>query len=249
MTSRVADEPVVVALRSQSDLAEASELYRRVFGYVDPATAINTRLLGSMVRYGGVALGAREGSGRMIAFGYGWTGLDHGRPFHYSQAVVIDPAWQSRGLGRRIKLAQRDLVLAEGITEMRWSFDPMLGRNAHFNLDVLGAVGHETVSGLFGPGEDRLVVGWDLTGGRFGLPASIPGLAAEEVPADAEPGDLVEVAPRRWVQVVPAIRRPDPELGASVTAALMADHRVPVSARRIDADRTGYLLVPDWRAE
>lgn len=249
MTSVVADEPVVVTLRSQAELAEASELYRRVFGYVDPATSINTRLLGSMVRYGGVALGAREGSGRMIAFGYGWTGLDRGRPFHYSQAVVIDPAWQSRGLGRRIKLAQRDLVLAEGITEMRWSFDPMLGRNAHFNLDVLGAVGHETVSGLFGPGEDRLVVGWDLTGARFGMPAEISGLVAEEVPADAGPGDLVEVGQRRWVLVVPAVRQPDPGLGARITAALMAEDRVPISAERIDPDRTGYLLVPDWRAE
>ncbi|MVA77554.1 hypothetical protein GC722_16240 [Auraticoccus sp. F435] len=234
-------DPTLVEVTGAEELAEASALYRRVFGYLDPGTALNPRLLLSMLRHGGIALGARDGDGRLVAFAYGWTGLEAGRPFHYSQAVVISPEWQSRGLGRRIKHAQRERALALGLQQMRWSFDPLLAVNAHFNLDVLGAVGHEVVPDLFGPGEHRLVVQWDLRHPR--TPLDVPGLD-DLVGPDLGPGGVAAAAGLRLL-VVPARPRRDPGLSTRVVHTLQqqaAEGFVAAGCRRLDDDRSVYLL-------
>ncbi|MFJ4584341.1 chorismate synthase [Streptomyces echinatus] len=77
-----------------------------------------------------------------------------------------------QGLGPILKLAQRDWAVALGARTMRWTFDPLAGRNARFNLAKLGAVGTEYLADFYGPmadgvndgdESDRLTVTWDLT--------------------------------------------------------------------------------------
>ena len=70
---------------------------------------------------------------------------------------------QGHGLGRLLKHAQREVALGHGMTRMRWTYDPFEIRNAHFNLDVLGARGRWFAPDMYGPGTDRVVVEWDLT--------------------------------------------------------------------------------------
>lgn len=233
--------PEVVDLTGGAELDEASALYRRVFGYVDAQNALNPRLLLSMLRHGGIALGVRDEQQRLVAFAYGWTGLEQGRPFHYSQAVVVNEAWRSRGLGRRIKLAQRERALARGLSTMRWSFDPRRAANAYFNLDVLGAVGQEVVPDMFGPGEHRMVVAWDLTRPLRGPRPTTP-TTPDPLPP---PGEVARPAPGLRSLVLPAGRAEDPRVGDAVVGALVGlvqEGWSAFSCRPVDQARSVYLI-------
>ncbi|GIG28221.1 GNAT family N-acetyltransferase [Cellulomonas marina] len=166
MTQSPVGTPDVVVdhLRTAAELDEASHLYRAVFGYDGSESGLNRRLLLALAANGGAALGARTTDGRLVAFGYGFPGWDGSRAWFYSQAVVVAADAQGLGLGRRLKHAQRLAALERGFTTMRWSFDPLYARNAHLNLDVLGAVGRWLHRDLYADGDsDRLVVEWDLT--------------------------------------------------------------------------------------
>jgi predicted GNAT superfamily acetyltransferase len=146
-----------------------------------------------------VVLGTFQGD-TLVGFAYGFLSRDSdGRLYHYSQAAVVDTSWQGRGVGRSLKRAQRAVVLEQGVTRMRWAFDPLRTGNAHFNLDVLGAVGRWFERDLYGvePGgrdagrrSDRLIVEWDLTQDEPVGPA----------------GDEQHPGPSRWGELV---RTPD----------------------------------------
>jgi predicted GNAT superfamily acetyltransferase len=93
---------------------------------------------------------------------------------------------RNHGIGRRLKLYQRSLVAELGVTQMLWTYDPLVSRNAHLNLNTLGArvtdyvpdmYGADTGSALHGAiGTDRFVVAWDLAGepGKVPLRESAP---------------------------------------------------------------------------
>jgi predicted GNAT superfamily acetyltransferase len=135
------------------DLAPFVQLYQRVFRYAEPG--LNVRLLRAIQRNGGVTLGAWV-RGEPAGFVFGFVAHAPGVGFyHYSQVAAVDDRFQGRGVGRALKLAQRDLVRAQGLRRMRWYFDPMRARNAHFNLEVLGADAVALERNLYGPGTGR----------------------------------------------------------------------------------------------
>jgi predicted GNAT superfamily acetyltransferase len=143
---------------------QACTLYREVLGHGEPGMELNPRLLSALVRNGGSAVGLLEGP-RLVAFAYGVHARDVDGEYHYSQSAAVAPGHQGRGVGRQLKQVQADVVRAAGVTTMRWAYDPLLGRNGHFNLDVLGARGRWYVDDFyFRPGTDRVVVEWDLLG-------------------------------------------------------------------------------------
>lgn len=123
---------------------------------------------------GGVASGAFDGE-RLVGFVFGISGLRDGRPAHWSDMLAVDPAYRGRGLGRRLKLHQRERLLELGVDRMLWTFDPLEARNAHLNLSRLGATASvyrrdaygDSVSPLHaGIGTDRLVADWALDSRR-----------------------------------------------------------------------------------
>lgn len=152
-----------VSLTTASRFAEASALYREVFGYLDPAYGLNPRLLGALASNGGSVVGILDESDRLVAFAYGFCGTDRRGFYHYSQSAVVAADQQGHGLGRMLKHAQREVALSHGMSRMRWTYDPAQIRNAHFNLDVLGARGRWFAPDMYGPGTDRVVIEWDLT--------------------------------------------------------------------------------------
>jgi predicted GNAT superfamily acetyltransferase len=171
------DDVWVGELGLPADFHEAAALYGETFGYTDPNLTLNPLLLTALVANGGVAVGARADDGALVGFAYGFLGQDAGGPYLYSQAAVVAPDAQGQGLGRRLKEAQRKAALGRGLTTMRWAYDPLLCRNAYFNLTVLGARGVAYRQDFYGtPGSDRMIVEWAL--GRPRRPA----------------GDLVEPA-------------------------------------------------------
>lgn len=88
---------------------------------------------------GGFTLGAYVGD-RVVGFVLSVFMLHEGKPALYSHMTAVDPEFQNHGIGAKLKWAQRERALAEGINFIKWTFQPVLPRNAHFNLDRLGAI-------------------------------------------------------------------------------------------------------------
>ncbi len=159
----MSDDFRAVSLQTPEQYAEAAALYREVFGYQQPDHGLNPRLLAALAGNGGSVVGVLDTADRLVAFAYGFPGTSESALYHYSQSAVVAADLQGRGLGRMLKYAQREVALAHGMTRMRWTYDPFQLRNAHFNLNVLGARGRWYAPDLYGPGTDRLVVEWNLT--------------------------------------------------------------------------------------
>ena len=153
-------------------------------------------------KLGGVAAGAFAPDGFMLGFVFGLTGVMDGRLVHWSDMLAVRPEARDRGLGQRLKRFQRDLVRPLGVTTMLWTFDPLVARNAHLNLNRLGARVREYVPDMYGAhtnsalhgelGTDRFIVAWDLVQeGVADEPApSLPEVAASApvINAPSEPG-------------------------------------------------------------
>src|SRR5205823_7392831 len=99
-------------------------------------------------------LGARDG-GALVGFVAGFLGVQEGLHAHSHMLGVVQDA-QSRGVGYALKLAQRAACLDAGIDEVRWTYDPLVARNARFNLVKLGAVATRFLPGFYGEMTDRL---------------------------------------------------------------------------------------------
>ncbi|GAB2606253.1 hypothetical protein Aab01nite_01250 [Paractinoplanes abujensis] len=163
----------------------ASALYRAVFGYTQPEFGISPRLLAALQENSGSVIGAFDGSA-LVGFCYGFTAVDGGEIYHYSQAAAVAPRSQGQGVGRKLKVAQAAAARATGARTMRWTFDPYALRNAHFNLSVLGATAVRFLPDYYDDGaSDRLLVSWDLTDPRS-LP-SRPSTGAPPVPPPQPP--------------------------------------------------------------
>ncbi len=145
-------------------------LQREVWG-ADFEECVPGAILRVAARYGGVLEGAFGGpdGGRLVGFVFGLTGLDQGRPVHWSDMLAVAPGWRGQGIGGRLKERQRLRLLELGVHEVRWSFDPLEARNARLNLSRLGAVGRWYERDMYGAsssplhagiGTDRLVVSW-----------------------------------------------------------------------------------------
>ena len=139
------------------------------FREVIPAT-----MLKITQRLGGVTAGAFAADGALLGFIFGITGVEHGDIVHWSDMLAVRDAMQNQGIGRQLKVFQRDAVCAIGATRMYWTFDPLVARNAHFNLNRLGARVTEYVPDMYGAdtgsvlhsgfGTDRFVVVWPIGG-------------------------------------------------------------------------------------
>lgn len=178
---------------------------------------------------GGVCLGAFLPDGDLCGLVFGLTGLENDRPVHWSHLLAVREAERDLGVGRLLKERQRALLASRGIAEMRWSFDPMIVKNAHLNLNRLGARVVRYVPDMYGITEsplhhglatDRLVVVWATT------PAEAPPAPASE----SGPAPVLTHAPRTGDEVLADGDEP-PMLRIEVPAdfqALIA--RAPASA-------------------
>lgn len=176
-------------------------LQKRVWGR-DFRDVVSPVLLMVIEENGGLVAGTFDGD-RLLGFVFGFTGRDSGDCYHWSHMLAVDPDARGRGLGRRLKQFQREVMLATGIDTVYWTFDPLVARNAHLNLNHLGASISEYVEDKYGTGTgsrlhsslgtDRFVVRWDLDSPRVeralsgGIEPRRPEQAA--VAVEAEDGD------------------------------------------------------------
>jgi predicted GNAT superfamily acetyltransferase len=179
------------------------ELQRQIWGEADLEVEPVTMFVVAS-HTGGQVLGAFD-NGRMIGYTLAVVGLHAGVPYLHSHMTGVLSAYRDRGVGRRLKLFQRDEALGRGIGLIQWTFDPLELRNAHFNLNRLGAICREYLPNLYGTttsplhrglATDRLLVEWRLDSPR--AIAAIQNLTEEtvEAPAVVElPRDL-----ERWLE-------------------------------------------------
>ncbi|HEV2764920.1 MAG TPA: GNAT family N-acetyltransferase [Pyrinomonadaceae bacterium] len=153
---------------------------------------------------GGWVLGAFAGE-RLVGFVLHLAAVYGGRVGGYSHMMAVAKDFQNRGVGARLKWAQRGRALDAGADFIKWTFDPMQARNAHFNLNRLGVVvrryeqnfygtDYTTVAGEFGRplglDSDRLVAEWHLRSPR------VERFARGETPDEQrEPEASVEIPP------------------------------------------------------
>jgi predicted GNAT superfamily acetyltransferase len=142
---------------------------------------------------GGVTAGAFDPDGRLLGFVFGMMGAVNGRLVHWSDLLAVHPDARNQGLGRRLKLFQRQLLLPLGVETMFWTYDPLVTKNAYLNIVRLGARPTEYVVDMYGAdthsamqggiGTDRFVVAWDLvTEGGANARASVHAGDAQNAP-------------------------------------------------------------------
>ena len=90
-------------------------------------------------KLGGHVLGAYDGD-VLAAFNLGLPAQRNGVGYLHSQMLAVLPEYRNSGVGRRMKLAQRDLAIAQGISVIEWTYDPLEIKNSFFNLARLGAI-------------------------------------------------------------------------------------------------------------
>lgn len=146
-------------------------------------------------KVGGLLAGAYGPDDELLGFVFGLAGLRDGRAIHWSHMLAVRPDARGRGLGRRLKLHQRQRLLERGLDVALWTYDPLVSRNAHLNLNRLGTVVTAYERDLYGTdtnsplhdmaGTDRFVVRWELGSERARRAVDGEAPAAEVDYADA----------------------------------------------------------------
>ena len=161
----------------------AVEMQKLYWGQ-DARNLVPAHMLDSLAHYGGHLLGAYLDNA-LVGILMGFVGSDASPAADnlliMSKRMLVLPGHRGRGIGYRLKLAQRDIAIRQGITRVAWTFEPLLAPNAHLNLRKLGALvtgyaedyfeyaGAEALSG------DRLIAQWHVASER--VAACISGAA------------------------------------------------------------------------
>jgi predicted GNAT superfamily acetyltransferase len=114
-------------LRGLDELNEAVRLQKEIWGFAD-IELLPLRLFVVAQKVGGQTLGAFDG-GRMVGFLLAIPGLKQGAMYLHSHMMGVLPEYRNRGVGRRLKLAQREEALSRGIRLIEWTFDPLELKN------------------------------------------------------------------------------------------------------------------------
>ena len=212
------DTPLTLADLTIRDLASLADyeacvaLQDEIWGH-----GFSERVPGAILRVsqkiGGVTAGAFTADHQLIGFVFGMTGIKDRQLVHWSDMLAVRPDARGLGLGDVLKQHQADAVRRLGVALMFWTADPLVARNAHFNINHLGAFPREYVENMYGEHTgsvlhgamptDRFVYHWQLDGrgqtragrpaeGDAGLPAAIT-IRADGTPIAVTPVDAPHV--------------------------------------------------------
>lgn len=167
-------EPILIRKCSGLDEMRACvALQKEVWNFTD-IELVPLRMFVVAEKVGGQVIGAFGGS-ELVGFAFAIPAVRGGHSYLYSHMLAVRKGYRDAGLGRRLKLFQRDDALARGFELMEWTFDPLEIKNAYLNIEKLGAIVRRysvnqygiTSSPLQGGlPSDRLVAEWWLKSKR-----------------------------------------------------------------------------------
>ena len=218
-------------LHGIDDYRAVVDLEQAIWGYTDLNDIITVPVFIITLKRGGILIGAFDESDRMIGFAFSIVGMKDGKPTQWSHMMGVLKEQRQSGLGRLLKLAQRDRALAAGFDLMEWTFDPLQAANAHLNFTKLGVVCDEYAENVYGESTsalhrgtptDRFVVEWWLrqphverrVAAERQLGVSVRADDAAHAPMVNQTGvagefrtpgsaDLTLETPRVWVEIPP----------------------------------------------
>jgi predicted GNAT superfamily acetyltransferase len=228
-----------VSLRPLTSLQDAESILEVMIATWGNHQLLPREMIVALGESGNAPYGALAGDGRLVGYVLGWAGVDGDGLHVHSHMLATTPDRRHRGVGFALKLAQRAQALEQGIRVVRWTFDPMVARNAWLNLGKLGAVAdrfrrdfYGRMSDTLNEGErtDRLLVRWDLD--------------AEPGPRPAPAAAVSVTVPREYA----SLRDRDPEAAraardetAGALESFLAAGKIVVG---FDPERSAYLLAP-----
>ncbi|WP_410646158.1 GNAT family N-acetyltransferase [Amycolatopsis sp. cmx-4-54] len=248
-----------------ADLAAVVDLFESIWRSGPGGRPVSTELLRAMSTAGNYVAGAFA-NGDLLGACFGFFGKP-GKASLHSHIAGVAKAGAGRGIGHALKLHQRGWALLQDVSVITWTFDPLVRRNAYFNLGKLGARPIGYLRDFYGPMEDdingsgdtdRLMVGWDLRSPQvraaaFGEPVLIDaegvgGTKALSVGPDGGPSIGSTDGPTVLVAVpsdIERLRRTDPGRGNAwrvalreVLGGLLADN-----AHVAGFDRAGWYVI------
>ena len=167
-----ADGITIRRVRSNEEYDACVRMQHAIWGE-DFTEAVPATILKVTQQIGGVTAGAFDADGRLLGFVFGMIGSMDGELVHWSDMLAVHHDARNKGLGRRLKLFQRELLRPLGVERMFWTYDPLVAKNAFLNIVRLGARPTEYVIDMYGSdthsalhsglGTDRFIVAWDLT--------------------------------------------------------------------------------------
>jgi predicted GNAT superfamily acetyltransferase len=186
----------IAPVKALADFERCVEVQLAVWGYSD-GDLIPKRVFIVAERIGGQVIGAFDRD-VMVGFAMSLPGYRGGKSYLHSHMLAVLPEYRNAGLGRRLKLAQREDALARGFDLMEWTFDPLEIKNAHLNIVRLGAIARRYMHDFYGPSTsllqgglptDRLVAEWWLKSPRVqrtlgeetGEPGAILGVVSDPI--------------------------------------------------------------------
>lgn len=181
----------IVALETVEQVFEASAVLAEVWG--GDRSGMPPNLLRALAHAGNYTMGLYA-DGRMVGASVAFFAEPAARSMH-SHITGVLPPYRGKGLGRVLKQHQREWALARQVGHITWTFDPLVARNAHFNLRILGTRVTEYLVNHYGPMDDgvnrgdesdRLMVSWALAARPEPTPADGDVVAGVEVPHDIE---------------------------------------------------------------
>ncbi|HEX6230502.1 MAG TPA: GNAT family N-acetyltransferase [Actinomycetota bacterium] len=250
-----------VELRALTTVEDADRILEVMVATWGEHQLVPREMIRALADSGNVPFGAFAGN-RMIGYVLGWTGSDREDGLHvHSHMLAAVPDRRHQGVGYALKLAQRAQALELGAHVARWTFDPLVARNAYFNLQKLGVVADRFERHFYGEmadvvnrGDrtDRFVARWDLD--REPGPHEVPAEATPMLSAEGDPPRPGPLRPVRGaaasVQVPPdhpELRVRDPGIGAAWRDASARaiewclDHGMVAAA--FDRERCAYVFV------
>jgi predicted GNAT superfamily acetyltransferase len=156
---------LIRSCRGFEELAACVELQVDVWGYLD-RDVVPRRVFTVAQKIGGQVIGAfdtappgvnPEGEpDSLVGFAMALPGISGGRSYLHSHMLAVNPDYRNQGIGRRLKLFQREEALGRGIGRMEWTFDPLEIKNSFLNIAKLGAIVRRYASNFYGVTSSRL---------------------------------------------------------------------------------------------
>jgi len=235
-------------LHSADEFRQVMNLEQQVWGFTDLNDMVTLPVFTITVKRGAILIGAYDETDRMVGFVYSIVGMKSGQVLQWSHMLGVLPEYRNSGLGRALKLAQRDKALAQGYELIEWTYDPLQAMNAHLNFTRLGVVAEEYHRNVYGESTsllhkgtptDRLVAQWWI--------------ARPHVARRLAPGELIPVTTNELAEAAPInTTHPAHAWLANSDIYLARDERrltLEIPTGFTDMQREAPALALEWRMQ